>query len=180
MHVIFQEDAKAEQLNEVINKLLETDWYHQAGFKDEEVETYMQTFLKQLNIEEYVFIWTNKQSLKETIENLSFRESTIWEKLKDIPDQLKEKIDANDNKTYLEKLVEFLPEAVFHPAFDNAYKQFKDEKIVQYLTGNAMYLSILICTAQLAGEEKLFEPILRIIEKGHVPVGLKGNEVYLI
>lgn len=180
MNVIFQEDSKAEQLNQIINTLLEADWYDRAGFKDEEVESYMRSFLNQLNVEEYFIVWTDKEQLKETIENLSFRESAIWKKIKDLPDQLKEKIDDKDNNSYLEKLVDFLPEAVFHPAFDNAYKQFKDEKIVQYLTGNAMYLAILICTAELAGDEKLFEPILRIIERGHVPVGIKGNEVYLI
>lgn len=180
MTVIFQEDSKVAHINVIINKLLEANWYHRIGVKNEEIENYMQTFLSQLNVEEYELKWANKENLKEIIELLSFRDSKIWEKLKDIPDTLKEKIDEKNNNSHLEKLVDFLPEAVFHPAFDNAYKYFKDEKIINFLTGNAMYLAILICTAELAGEGELFESLLRIIENGHVPIGIKGNIIYLI
>lgn len=180
MTVIFQEDTKAAPVNLLIKKLLEAKWYHRAGFKDAVTESHMQSFFERLHVNEYELKWVKKEELNEMIGRFSFRDSKAWEKLKQIPDQLKEKIDSDYTMAQLEKLADFLPEAVFHPAFDHAFQQFGDEKIVRYLTVNSMYLALLICTAELAGEGECFEPILRIIESGHVPVGIDGNVIYLI
>lgn len=43
-----------------------------------------------------------------------------------------------------------------------------------------MYIAVLVCTAELAGEEDLFIPLLELLEMGHVPVGLDRNTIYLL
>ena len=114
------------------------------------------------------------------IENIDFTDSSIWNVLKELPDQYKEKIVAAKLTDVLEQLVDRLPEVVFHPAFDGAFQQFSEEKTVNHLTVLAIYLSLLICTATLAGEEQSLAPLVDMLESGHAPIGLEGNTVYVI
>ncbi|GAB3062558.1 hypothetical protein [Virgibacillus ainsalahensis] len=174
------DETKIENANEIIDQLTSANWYHQAGVKEEETVKQLEELLNLLNVKEYEVKWVTKDKVPSLIENLSFEDSNLWEVLKELPDQLKEKIDAQNLEEHLERLVDRLPEAIFHPAYDGAYKQFEDEKSIKFLTTLAMYLGLMVSTAELAGEEKLLKPILTIIESGHAPIGIDGNLIYVI
>lgn len=177
MATVYQEDISVNQVSE---RLTTAEWFHKAGIREAETEALIEQLLSNLNVDNYQLKWIDKSELVDVIGRFSLQDSELWNKLKEIPDELKEKIDANNDTTRLEKLIDRLPEAVFHPAFDGAYKQCGEEKRVGFLTGNAMYLSVLIATAELAGEGELLKPLLQVIENGHVPVGIEGNVIYLL
>lgn len=178
--VVFQEDTSKMTVNQAFEKLTTLGWFKEGGRVEKEIETLMEQFLKQFNIKQYEMKWLHKEELIEVIERFSFQGSDIWNELKEIPDHLKQQISANNDDSYLERLVDILPEAVFHPVFDGAFKQYSEEKTIRFLTGNAMYFALLICIAELASKGDLFQPIFQIIERGHVPVGIEGNMIYLL
>lgn len=169
-----------EKTNQIIDKLTSVSWFHQAGVQVVETEDQMVKFLDMLDVKEYEIKWASKEEVPALIGQLSFSGSKLWEELRELPDQLKEKIDANNQNNLLETLVDRLPEAVFHPAFEGAYQQFNDKKTINYLITLSMYLGLMTTVAELSGEDKLFKPITEMIESGHAPLGLKANVIYLI
>ncbi|MCU9594501.1 hypothetical protein OEV82_08535 [Caldibacillus thermolactis] len=170
----------AEDLSTLSEKLCSIEWYRKACIQDQQTEELFYEFCQLLKINDYQFQWVKKEELSEKIKGIDFEGSQLWEGIKDLPDRFKVRINTKGLNKALEKIVDHLPESIFHPAFDGAFRQFQEEKIVNHLTVAAMYISLLICCAYLAGEESLFEPILRILESGHAPIGMEGNIVYFI
>src|SRR5699024_10468308 len=112
---------------------------------------------------------------------VSLSGSSLWDKLKDVPDQLKEKIDELNQGELLKLVVDRVPEAVFHPAFEAAFEKFGgEEKVVQFFVGQAMYFATLICAAELANESTLSTQFIALLESGHVPIGPQGDIIYII
>ncbi|MGE7768339.1 hypothetical protein [Peribacillus sp. NPDC096540] len=88
--------------------------------------------------------------------------------------------DAAGNEKLLADIVDKVPEAVFHGAFKQALNVFRDEKAINFLVGHAMYISILACTAELAGDVNPFSFIVEVLADGHLPLGPEGNTFYLL
>ncbi|OLN21232.1 hypothetical protein BTO30_15965 [Domibacillus antri] len=172
--------TKAQEVNEMIERLTSIDWYHQAGVQEETAADHVHQFMKELGVTEYELKWLTKEEAPSVVPSLSLNDSAFWEVLKDIPDRLKAKIDQNEQQQLLETTVDLVPEAVFHGAFAKAFSVFKDEKTVQFLVGHAMYISVMACSAVLADEIQLFEPVIELLEAGHLPLGPQGNTFYLL
>ena len=133
-----------------------------------------------IGVSEYKIKWLSAAQVSETVSRLSFESSILWEVLKDLPDQLKEKIDAVGNEKLLADIVDKVPEAVFHGAYKQALNVFRDEKAIKFLVGHAMYISVLACTAELAGDVNPFSFIVELLADGHLPLGPEGNTLYLL
>lgn len=172
--------SDAESINALAERLSKINWYQQAGKEEQRAEELFQTLMHNLNVHEYELKWISKEEAGTLISTLSFEGSALWEVLKLLPDSLKQKVDEQGKGNVLEKAVDVLPEFVFHHAFEKAFQIFQQEKVVQFLTTQAMYLSILIATAEIAGESDLFLPLLELLESGHVPLGPEGNVIYLL
>ncbi|MGG0790803.1 hypothetical protein ABE132_19260 [Peribacillus simplex] len=170
----------ARSANEMIERLTSIDWYSQAGVKCNEAEKKVEQFMSAIGVSEYKIKWLSAAQVLETVSQLSFESSTLWEVLKELPDQLKEKIDAAGNEKLLADIVDKVPEAVFHGAYKQAFNVFRDEKAIKFLVGHAMYISVLACTAELAGEENPFSFIVELLADGHLPLGPEGNTLYLL
>lgn len=172
--------SKAQSINEIANRLSTIDWYKEAGVKDRYAEETLRSFIESLQVNEYEIQWITKEQTAEIISNLNFHNSELWKVLSSLPEQLKKKIDEAGQADLLSKIIETIPQEVFHVAFQKAFQQFGEEKQVQFFVGQAMYIAVLLCTAELAGEVDLFASLLELLEAGHVPVGLDGNRVYLL
>jgi hypothetical protein len=170
----------ARSVNEWIERLLAIDWYKQAGQQQEVAVEKVNQFMRALGVNEYEVRWLSKDEVPDAIRRLTFEGSQLWNILEKLPDQLKAKIKENGNESLLEKIVDVVPEAVFHHAFAGAFHTFDEEKTVQFLVGHAMYVSILVCTAALAEEKNLFLPIVELLEAGYLPLGPEGNTFYLV
>ncbi|KQU21440.1 hypothetical protein ASG65_22190 [Bacillus sp. Leaf13] len=170
----------ARSANEMIERLTSIDWYSQAGVKCNEAEKKVEQFMSAIGVSEYKIKWLSAAQVSEAFSRLSFESSILWGVLKDLPDQLKEKINAAGNEKLLADIVDKVPEAVFHGAYKQALNVFRDEKAIKFLVGHAMYISVLACTAELAGDVNPFSYIVELLEDGHLPLGPEGNTFYLL
>ena len=172
--------SKAQSINEIANRLSKIDWYKAVGVKEKHAEEILQRFIDKLQVSNYEIQWISKEQIAETISNLNLANSDLWKVLSNLPDQLKKKIEDAGQVDLLSKIIEIVPQEVFHVAFQKAFQQFGEEKQVHFFVVHAMYIAVLICTAELAGEVKLFAPLLELLEAGHVPIGLDENTIYLL
>ena len=182
MTVQFKEETygpEALSLTDLAEKLTSLNWFSKIGITDEAVEQRARQFVGALGVQQFNVKWVAKEDIAATIGKLTFENSDVWQALKDIPDQLKKKIDEKERNALLESMVDALPEAVFHPSYAGAFNQLTEEKAISYLVGNAMYISVMAGTAALA-ETELFQPVLDIVESGHTVLGLEGNTIYIV
>ncbi len=182
MSVLIHESTfgeKAQSLNDLAQQFETMDWYKRAGQKEANAEATIDRLMNELQVEEYELKWITKDETVAVTRQLTFEGSDIWERLKEVPDEMKKKIKKTKQMKLLETVVDTIPEFVFHHAFDAAVKQFKEEQIVNYLVCQAIYFSVLICSATLAGDDR-FGPLLELLESGHVPLGLEGNTIYML
>ena len=172
--------TKAQSINEIAERLCTIDWYKNVGEKEQTMEEVIQRFMHKLQVKDYEIKWIIKEHLTETISKLTFDNSNLWAVLATLPDILKKKIDGANQTDLLNIVVETVPQEVFHIAFQKSFQVFCEEKQINFFVGQAMYIAILVCTAQLAGELDLFTPLLEFLEAGHVLVGVEGNTIYLL
>lgn len=170
----------ARSANEMVKRLTTINWYKNVGQQNIDAEQKIDQFMSSLNIHEYEIRWISRDQVTEMIGRLSFEGSAFWEALKEVPDQLKEKIVHAGNDTHLADLVDKVPEAIFHGAFTQAFNLFSEEKAVQFLVGHAMYVSVLACAAELTEGDNAFLPVVELLEAGHLPLGPEGDIFYLL
>lgn len=171
---------KAQSINEIAERLFAIDWYKNAGEKEKTSEEAIQRFMQKLQVKDYEIQWIIKEQTSEIISRLTFENSNLWKVISDFPDLLKKKIDEAGQVELLNIAVETVPQEIFHITFQKAFQAFGEEKLVNFFVGHAMYIAVLVCTAELAGEEDSFTPLLEFLEAGHVPVGVEGNTIYLL
>lgn len=180
MILLDEKKYSSKAINELIEKLTTINWYKAVGQKDASAEQALSDLLNTLEVDQYKIEWVNKSDLDETLNKVKLSGSTVWEKLKDLPDQLKEVIEKQDELKLLKSVVDLVPEVVYHRAFECAYDTFKEEGLVQFFVGQAMYFSVLICVAELANQSAFSQKFITLLESGHVPVGPDGNTVYIV
>lgn len=183
MAVILNEEKHgmyAREVNEMIERLMSIEWYKQAGVLDDSAVNHIHQFMNDLEVSDYELKWISKEEVQSVIPRLSFTGSEFWDVVKDLPDQYKAKIVQNGKLPLLEKTVDIVLEAVFHSVFAQAFAIFTDKKTIEFLVGHAMYVSIMACTSVLASEAQAFEPIIQLLEEGHIPLGPEGNTFYLL
>ena len=166
-------------VNELIEKLTTINWYSNVGEFSPDIEGKLAQFMSAIGVHDYEIKWITKEQVPETIKTLSFEGSALWEVLKEVPDQLKTRMERLGTDKLLNELVDRVPEAVFHSAYNQAFLTFDDQDAINFLMGHAMYISILACTAELAGDNSM-SFIVELLEEGHLPLGPKGNTFYLL
>ncbi|WP_026684256.1 hypothetical protein [Heyndrickxia coagulans] len=170
----------ARSVNEMIARLVSVPWYSNAGRENPYAEQKIKEFATCFGTRKLDVKWISKEKLGDTAKQLTFEGCELWNVLKDIPDQLKVKIDVQGKGKILEDLVYKMPEAIFHRTFDQAYAIFGDRETVQFLIGHAMYIGLLYCLYELAEEENPVSFLLDILEAGNIPLGPDGNIFYLV
>lgn len=167
-------------INIFIEDLLKVSWFgHKETGEKKEIERLMNALLRELNVEQFHTEWVGAAELKKVISDMSFSKSIIWNKLKDLPQQLLLEINRLNQKERLEEVIDRVPELVFHEAFNGAYEVTNDYEVVKYLTIVALYCSIILVLAQLSKSEQILVPLYQIISKGYVPLGMKENTLFL-
>src|SRR5690625_4484610 len=166
-------------MNDIANTILELSWFDNLGTASQETEEKVTQVMNDLNVSSFQFKWISKDELANQLDNVSLEDSPLWEKLKDIPSIYNEKIQQNEMGKLWKILVDELPEHLFHEVFEKAYEQYEDEEIVRYLINHAMYVSILISLAKLAGEKQFADTLVNLINTGNIVAGFNGEELYL-
>lgn len=173
-------DLQAKSIDDMVKRLQPIHWGKNAGQQNLETEEKINEFMDLLKVDSYEIKWVSKEAVPEITNHLTFEESDMWESLKGIPDELSNKIKQDGSEKLLLELGDRVPELIFHGAYSHLFPQFEEKKTVEYLVGLAMYVSVMACTAELAGEENIFMPIVELVEAGHLPLGPVGNTFYLL
>ena len=167
-------------IDTMITRLQTIHWGKNAGVQMGEADEKVNCFMDLLNVSSYSIKWLSKAELPETISRLTFEGSELWNVLKEIPERLSQKIRQAGQEKWLFELGDYIPELIFHPSYSHMVELATDKKSIEYLVGVAMYLSVMACTAELAGEGNIFLPIIELLEMGNLPLGLEGNAIYLL
>lgn len=170
----------ARSVNDLIEKLTTMDWYSKVGDFDPEAERKLDQFMEEIGVHTYEIKWITQEQIVEAIDKLSFEGSQLWDVLKEVPEQLKKDVISQGNEQILNDVVDRVPEAVFHRAYTQAFKTFSDEKVIKFLVGHAMYISVLACTAEVASGRNPLSTIVDLLVEGHLPLGPSGNTFYLL
>jgi hypothetical protein len=179
MATTLNDKAREDKAFQLMDELSHASWYENAGETSAQAEKQLEQVLKRLQVENYEIKWAQKENASELIQEFTFASSDLWSKLKDVPDQLKERIEEAGKEDQLSELIEWVPELIYLATFDRAYKIFEDEKVIQYLVVHGMYISFIACIAELAGDNS-FAPIVAMVKEGHIPLGIKENTIYLL
>ncbi len=170
----------ARTVNDLIEKLTTIDWYSKVGNFDLEAESKLDRFMEEMGVQKYEIKWITKEQVSQTIDKITFEGSQLWDVLKEVPEQLKKDVISQGNEQILHDVVDRVPEAIFHRAYSQAFKTFTDEKVIKFLVGHAMYISVLACTAEVASGKSYLSTIVELLEEGHLPLGPEGNTFYLL
>lgn len=79
----------------MIARLVSVLWYSNAGRKNPYAEQKIKEFAACFGTRKLDVKWISKEKLGDTAKQLTFEGCELWNVLKDIPDQLKIKIDAH-------------------------------------------------------------------------------------
>lgn len=167
-------------LSDLVEEFADFDWFGQLGRQSKLAEEKISQFMKAVGVSNYTVEWITRDNMMSVIENMTLEESSIWQELKEIPSQLKKEICQRQQENLLENMADTVLEAVFHPAFKGAYEQVGEKKVLNYLVGNAMYMSILASGMAFAGKADMYESLTEIVKSGHTVLGLEGNTLYLV
>lgn len=173
-------DDSQATIDTMVKRLQPIKWGKKAGQQNLEAEEKVIEIMDNLDVNSYEIKWLSIDEVPETIGRLTFEGSEMWEALKGIPDELSGKFKQAGHEKFLLEIGDIVPELIFHGAYSHLFQQFEEKKTIEYLVGLAMYVSVMACTAELAGEENIFLPIVELIEAGHLPIGPEGNTFYLI
>ncbi|HWK22311.1 MAG TPA: hypothetical protein VNS08_04680 [Ureibacillus sp.] len=167
-------------VDSIITRFRAVHWGKKAGLQNGEAEEKVITFLDALNVNSYTIKWITSGELSETISRLTFEGSELWDQLKEIPERFSTRIRQAGQEELLFELGDRLPEIIFHQAFSHMIDLATDKKSTEYLIGLAMYLCVLTCSAELAGEGSSFYPMIELLEMGNLVLGVEGNTIYLL
>ncbi|MEW9672137.1 hypothetical protein [Ammoniphilus sp. 3BR4] len=177
------------QVEKWITRLSEVKWFSALGQSkgQGEAENAWKTFIRHLDLDDTQVVWMTKDQLPSFVEELSLGNSPLWSRIQWIPKQLKDKTKELGREAVLAYTIENIPEMLFHKAFDGAFPELNEygERMVKVAVGSVMYIFGLACAwetlADIEGwETNPFTPLIEVFEAGHWPVGMTGNQVYII
>lgn len=173
----------------LIDRIGKIDWLSSVAKPKDRIptETAIDQFLLSFGMDGYSIRWFDKNELAPFVNGMTLRESPLWARLEQIPQEIKDKAEETGRLSVLLQVSENTPFNVFSPAFDAAFREFEEngETVIQAATGSMMYIAALACAwetlADLDGwKANPFLPLVDVLEAGHWPVGLYDGQFYVV
>ncbi|WP_181351266.1 hypothetical protein [Thalassobacillus sp. CUG 92003] len=176
--------ANSKQVTALINRLEKLPWYKEIGDEKYDVKEQLDRFMTALEVDTFQKEWLATAEVPEKISQLDLDNSLAWKRLKDIPDEIAVIVEETGRRAILDKIVNDIPELVYHGSFKGAFQRYDDQKTVSFLVGHAMYISVLACSWEIVADQSGWEDnpflyIIDILEQGHLPLGPQLNTFYL-
>lgn len=178
-----------QHIVQLMTRLSRVEWFSALGKPSGrgKAETAFEEFAHRLGIGEYQLVWRTKDQLPSSLEEMNLEESPLWSRLTGIPRQIRDQAEEMGRQSALSHTVENVPEMLFHRAFDGAFRELEayGERFVQVAVGSVMYIFGLACAWETLADAKSWETnpfisLIDVFEAGHWPVGVAGDQVYMI
>ncbi|MBU9723193.1 MULTISPECIES: hypothetical protein [Bacillaceae] len=176
-------------LETLVERYSRIKWYQNLGGENDqnEIRDLIHKFTSNFDVEDYRIKRLSKEQLPEFLEGMKLEASPLWNSLNQIPIKMKEAMGETGRDEHLNYINDTIPEQVFHGAFDGAFEQLEQygEETISFFTGAAMYITTLASAWEILGDleewqSNHFIPLIEIVEKGHLPLGLYENRFYYV
>ncbi|RNB80250.1 hypothetical protein EDM56_28015 [Brevibacillus fluminis] len=178
-----------QQVHQLMTRLSEVPWFSVLGNESGrlDAEKALKECTHHLNLEEFEIVWMTREQIPSFIENMNLSDSHVWSRIQDIPKKLSEKAIATRRQSVLDEMLDLVPEMLFHKAYDGAFPALHEygERVVKVAVVSVLYLFSNACLWEALSDKKdsepnPFLPLLKVYEAGHWPIGMVGNQFYLI
>lgn len=170
-----------EKIAELVETLSACQWFEHVGSSErrKEAEQALEEWKTKEKTAHLKTVWMTKEEFAELYVNHSLSENPFWRLLLESYQQAK-----RNGERYVANAADQVTDAVFHQAYDAAYRQWNE--IEMEAVKNAASLAVVIALACLAtealgdGSERRFAPLLEVLLTGHLPAGIGDGNFYLI
>ncbi|WP_044748182.1 hypothetical protein [Bacillus alveayuensis] len=178
-----------EQVVQLMIRLSNIDWFSAFGKQRRQWETEkaIKDFVGGFDIHKYDIKWITKDELLTFLEEMKLEESSLWLKLQYIPEQIKNQAEQVGRLDALLHLADEVPVNIFHYCFDRVFHELGEYglSMVETAVCFMMYIGGLACSWEMIADIKGWEnnpflPLIDVLEHGHWPLGLIGEQFYVI
>lgn|GEM_PF-2289300 len=170
-----------EKIAELVETLSACQWFEHVGSSNrrKEAEQALEEWKAKEKIAHLKTVWISKEKFADLYSSCSLTENQFWGILTEVFQQ-----SGKYGKRYVANAADQVTEAVFHQAYDAAYRQWS--QIGMRAVKNAASLAVVMSLACLTIEaletrsEHIFIPLLEVLMAGHLPAGIKDGEFYVI
>lgn len=177
----------SERTQALVDRIAQTAWFDPVDSRDGvRVDSVVRDLCTQFGNSQCGVHQLDRGELSEFLKNYHIAQSPLWDELKQIPDRIRAAADGGGRTELLSNAFNDIPEAVFHRAFDGAFRRFETQGdfVVRFAVTAAMYASSLAVLWELVadvegmGDNPLLTA-LAVFEQGHLPLGLFTDTFYI-
>jgi len=182
-----KEGASVVQANDATVKWASIRWFSSVGgvSRRNDAERSAREFAARAGVKEVRLEWVTAAAVVDLVKQAGLTDSPLWAFLSGVPERIRQAADASGRFSALVGLLEDSAAEWFHAAFDGAYSAFAPygDEAVSLAVGAALYFAALATAWEEAvgdAEPNPVQPAMDIFARGHWPVGMIGDCLYLV
>jgi hypothetical protein len=177
-----------ERVNQLLQRLSKVNWLSSFAEKsDGQVEQAMKEFVHYFGLEHCEIKWIAEDELPSFLEEMKLEDNDVWLRLQHVPEEIKHQAEQEGRFDVLVTLADEVPALIFHHCFDKVFAALGryGSSTVTTAVCYMMYIGGMACAWELVSDIKRWEtnPFLSLIvvlEHGHWPLGVTGNQFFVI
>ncbi|NUK29457.1 hypothetical protein HT574_04880 [Parageobacillus sp. VR-IP] len=177
-----------ERVNRLLQRLSKVNWLSSFAEKsDEQVEQAMKEFAHYFGLEHCEIKWIAEDELPSFLEEMKLEDNDVWLKLQQVPEKIKHQAEQAGRLDALLTLADEVPALIFHHCFDKLFALLGryGSSVVTTAVCYMMYIGGMACAWELVSdiqgcETNPFLSLIAVLEQGHWPLGVTGNQFFVI
>ncbi|OAT72696.1 hypothetical protein [Parageobacillus thermoglucosidasius] len=177
-----------ERVNQLLQRLSKVNWLASFAKKgDEQVEQAIKEFAHYFRLEHCQVKWMTEDELPSFFTEMKLKDSDVWLQLRQMPEKIKRQAEQAGKLDALLTLADEVPALIFHHCFDKLFAALEQygSPTVTTAVCYMMYIGGMACAWELVSHIKGWETnpflsLIAVLEHGHWPLGLIGNQFYVI
>ena len=177
-----------ERVNRLLQRLSKVNWLSSLAEKDgKEVERVIKEFVHFFGLEHCEIKWIEEDELPTFLEKMKLEDNDVWPQLQQVPEKIKHQAEQADRLDALLTLADEVPALIFHHCFDKLFALLGryGSSVVTTAVCYMMYIGGMACAWELVSDIKGWETnpflsLIAVLEQGHWPLGVTGNQFFVI
>ena len=162
-------------------------WFSAVGdvLRRKEAERSARELAAKAGVENVRLEWAAAAAVADLVKNAAMLDSPLWAFLSGVPERIRRAADASGRFETLTGILEEEAAERFHDVFDGAYSAFASygDETVCFAVVAALYFAALATAWEETigdAEPNPVQPAMDIFARGHWPVGMIGDCLYLV